>query len=99
MSMHIFFALLSLHQLTRSVEKGQQRQRGQQWAGGACGPCIIIPIELCQQKKQTPVTHNAEREMANMQQKYNATVWVKEINSTSIFKVILKIWSFILKST
>lgn len=35
---------------------------------GTCGQCIIIPVELCQQKKQPPVTHNAEREMTNMQQ-------------------------------
>lgn len=36
--------------------------------GGTCGRCfIIIPVELCQRKKQPPVAHNAEREMTNMQ--------------------------------
>lgn len=33
-------------------------------------------------KKQPPVTHNAEREMANMQEKYNAPSGVKELNWT-----------------
>lgn len=47
--------------MTRSVEKAQQRQRGQQWPGRACGPCIIIPIELCQQKK-TLLSHTMQSE-------------------------------------
>lgn len=34
---------------------------------GTCGRCFIIPVELCQRKKQPPVAHNAEREMTNMQ--------------------------------
>lgn len=69
-----YFCLLSLYQLTRSVEKGQQSclwaaTMGLGGAGGwgACGRCIIIPVELCQRKLQPPVGHNAEGEMTNTQ--------------------------------
>ena len=39
------------------------------------------PYRTMSAKKPPPVTHNAEREMANMQQKYKAAPgWLKELN-------------------
>lgn len=61
--------------------------------GGGMWSLHYNPYRTMSAKKPPPVTHNAEREMANMQQKYKAAPGLlKELHSTSLILqfVILK---------
>lgn len=57
------------------------------------------PYRTMSAKKNPPVTHNAEREMANMQQKYNDPAGKRSSAQLNAFKKKKKkIVRFILKS-